>query len=123
MLCNVTLDQSKWTAFQPKVHALLDALPAMPVVMKSWSPTDLPAFEGLTIPASVNYVQKGQTLRSGLSDARSLLVIPIICVVPGSGKKSVVRRRVWRFCVFDGVPAYSAISRIAIQSAAHARKL
>lgn len=103
MLCNVTLDQSNWTAFQPKVHALLDALPAKPVVMKSWSPTDLPAFEGLTIPASVNYVAKGANLYAlGYRMHGSLLVISNYLRSTWLWEKIRVQGGAYGgFCVFD----------------------
>jgi Zn-dependent M16 (insulinase) family peptidase len=62
MLCNVTLDQDNWTQFQPKLTGFLDAFPADPVNIVQWSPQQPPAFEGLTIPARVNYVAKGANL-------------------------------------------------------------
>ncbi|GAK55491.1 PreP peptidase [Candidatus Vecturithrix granuli] len=76
MLCNVTLDQSNWKSVQPKLRALFDALPSKPVSMAAWSPTNFPAFEGLTIPATVNYVAKGGNLYAlGYQMHGSLLVI------------------------------------------------
>jgi Zn-dependent M16 (insulinase) family peptidase len=62
LLCNVTLDQDNWTQVQPKLTDLINALPAVPVKIMPWSPQQLPAFEGLTIPARVNYVAKGANL-------------------------------------------------------------
>jgi Zn-dependent M16 (insulinase) family peptidase len=65
MLCNVTLDEANWAQFQPKVADFLAALPGGPVNLAQWSLPSLPDFEGLTIPAQVNYVGKGSTLYEG----------------------------------------------------------
>ncbi|MBN1936622.1 MAG: insulinase family protein [Anaerolineae bacterium] len=61
-LCNVTVDAANWAAIQPRLIALLDTLPAAPVELVTWTPEPLPPFEGLTIPARVNYVAKGANL-------------------------------------------------------------
>ncbi len=62
MICNVTLDNTNWTQFQPKLEQLLDELPAAAAPTVAWTPQQLPDFEGLTIPARVNYVAKGTNL-------------------------------------------------------------
>jgi hypothetical protein len=62
MLCNVTLDEANWIQFRPKLVSFIDALPAAPAEFAQWSPEHSPAFEGLTIPAQVNYVAKGANL-------------------------------------------------------------
>ncbi len=62
MLCNITLDESNWSQFQPKLTAFLSDIPARSVNFVQWKPTPLPANEGLTIPAQVNYVGKGANL-------------------------------------------------------------
>jgi len=62
MLCNVTLDQENWAQFQPKLTGLIEAFPSALEPIRSWSPQPLPACEGLTIPARVNYVSKGANL-------------------------------------------------------------
>jgi hypothetical protein len=65
ILCNVTLDTENWATTQPQFTQFLDALPAHPAEEVTWSPTEpLPPahFEGLTIPAKVNYVAKGVNL-------------------------------------------------------------
>jgi Zn-dependent M16 (insulinase) family peptidase len=62
MLCNVTLDKNNWTQFRPKLVGLLDKLPAASMNIAEWSLHRLPDFEGLTIPARVNYVAKGTNL-------------------------------------------------------------
>lgn len=62
MLCNVTADGSDWAGLWPQLSAFILGLPAAPVRLESWSPQPLPPFEGLTIPARVNYVAKGANL-------------------------------------------------------------
>lgn len=62
MLCNVTVDETSWPSFFPKLQAFLEALPAAPVQRTSWSPSYGTGFEGLTIPAQVNYVGKGSNV-------------------------------------------------------------
>jgi Zn-dependent M16 (insulinase) family peptidase len=62
MISNVTLDQANWTRFQPKLSDFISSLPAAPAHPVRWSPPSLPPFEGLTIPARVNYVAKGGNL-------------------------------------------------------------
>jgi Zn-dependent M16 (insulinase) family peptidase len=62
MLCNVTLDQENWSHFQPKLNAFLEQFPANDVKKVAWTPQPPTAFEGLTIPARVNYVAKGTSL-------------------------------------------------------------
>jgi len=62
MLCNVTLDADNWAQFRPKLAAFLTDLPAAPVSSAVWQREPLPANEGLTIPAKVNYVAKGANL-------------------------------------------------------------
>jgi Zn-dependent M16 (insulinase) family peptidase len=76
MLCNVTLDEAAWFDFRPRLMQFLDALPAHPVVPASWIPDQNPGFEGLTIPAQVNYVGKGSNLYgSGYQSSGSVSVI------------------------------------------------
>lgn len=62
MLCNVTVDADAWTHVQPQVEAFLAALPRVDVRRVEWRRPGLPAGEGLTIPAQVNYVAKGADL-------------------------------------------------------------
>jgi Zn-dependent M16 (insulinase) family peptidase len=59
MLCNVTLDETNWTQFQPKLRAFLEEIPVNPINMLPWMPQPPQPFEGLTTPARVNYVGKG----------------------------------------------------------------
>jgi Zn-dependent M16 (insulinase) family peptidase len=61
-LVNVTLDGANWTTFRPKLNGLLRALPTSLADLAQWSPDPSATFEGLTIPAQVNYVGKGANL-------------------------------------------------------------
>jgi Zn-dependent M16 (insulinase) family peptidase len=62
MLCNVTVDNASWDGFQPQLADFLNGLPATSVDLGQWSPKRSAPFEGLTIPAKVNYVGKGANL-------------------------------------------------------------
>ncbi len=58
-LCNVTLDRSNFPRFESQLGGLLDSLPDAAVARTEWTPSYPSEFEGLTIPAQVNYVGKG----------------------------------------------------------------
>ncbi len=62
LLANATLDGGDWPAFRPKLERLVTALPSTGLEPAAWTPEPPPAFEGLTIPARVNYVAKGSPL-------------------------------------------------------------
>ena len=62
MIANVTLDQDNWTLFKPQLDHFFDSLPTESGDLAIWTPDSLPAREGLTIPAQVNYVGKGERL-------------------------------------------------------------
>jgi Zn-dependent M16 (insulinase) family peptidase len=62
MLVNVTLDEAGWSDFQPLVNGFLDDLPATATRDGEWSPETPSDFEGMTIPAQVNYVGKGTNI-------------------------------------------------------------
>src|SRR4029078_6057140 len=62
MLINVTADAAAWSQFEPQLAAFLRALPAGSVAPARWVAEQGPRFEGLTIPAQVNYVGKGAEL-------------------------------------------------------------
>jgi len=61
-LANVTLDAAHWAAFRPQLESFLAALPAATITPAAWQPQFVSRFEGLTIPAQVNYVGKGAPL-------------------------------------------------------------
>jgi Zn-dependent M16 (insulinase) family peptidase len=62
MLMNITSDEAGWSHFRPQANEFLDALPVPEGHLEKWSPFQLPGFEGMTIPAQVNYVGKGVNL-------------------------------------------------------------
>ena len=62
MLVNVTVDSENWSRFKPQLGQFLADLPQKALTYNSWVPDPLPANEGLTIPAQVNYVAKGANL-------------------------------------------------------------
>jgi Zn-dependent M16 (insulinase) family peptidase len=62
MLLNVTVDEAGWARSESRVAAFLGGLPSAPVEKQTWSPNYSPLFEGLVIPAQVNYVGKGANL-------------------------------------------------------------
>ncbi|KAA0227716.1 peptidase M16 [candidate division KSB1 bacterium] len=77
MICNVTLDENNWKQFGPKLAAFLDSLPQSRTGgTAQWSPQYSNGFEGLTIPAQVNYVGKAANLyRLGYEYHGSIAVI------------------------------------------------
>jgi Zn-dependent M16 (insulinase) family peptidase len=62
LVCNVTLDRDNWTEFGPKLATFGASLPTVHAEAVTWTPQTPAAFEGLTIPARVNYVAKGTNL-------------------------------------------------------------
>jgi hypothetical protein len=62
MICNVTLDAANWAVFEPRLAGFLQSLPVAAPAKSQWRPTAASHFEGLTIPAQVNYVGKGANL-------------------------------------------------------------
>ena len=62
MFANVTLDAANWQEVQPRLVDFMAGLPTVPVERHAWPSQPLPDFEGLTIPAQVNYVGKGANL-------------------------------------------------------------
>ena len=64
LLVNATTEANRWVSIQPKIGEFLDGLPVSPFQRKPWSPKPMTDFEGLTLPAQVNYVGKGVNLYS-----------------------------------------------------------
>ena len=62
IIINVTCDQKDWSAFNPHLDGFLKQLPADDVQEFKWSPDKPAGFEGMIIPAQVNYVGKGANL-------------------------------------------------------------
>ncbi len=76
MIVNVTLDEANWSNFQPQLAAFLETLPAHTLSSHEWRPGPGASFEGLAIPAQVNYVGKGENLyRLGYQPHGSINVI------------------------------------------------
>jgi presequence protease len=75
MLCNVTAAAADWARLAPQLADFLKGLPRTPAQVAPWRVADLPASEGLTMPAQVNYVGKGADLyRAGLKPTGAHLV-------------------------------------------------
>jgi hypothetical protein len=64
LLVNATTGANEWVSIHRKVAEFLDALPSKPFQRKPWSPDPVTDFEGMTLPAQVNYVGKGVNLYS-----------------------------------------------------------
>jgi Zn-dependent M16 (insulinase) family peptidase len=62
MLFNVTMDEADWSRVKSQTTEFIGSLPAFPANMRKWTPDELTDFEGMTIPAQVNYVGKGASL-------------------------------------------------------------
>ncbi len=62
LVVNATAGAGEWDSLQPTVKEFLDALPSVPFQRKLWSPEPIADFEGMTLPAQVNYVGKGVNL-------------------------------------------------------------
>ena len=62
MIANVTLDAANMRTFRPQLGAFLASLPDGASKRHTWRREALPAREGLSIPAQVNYVGKGARL-------------------------------------------------------------
>jgi len=62
MIINATIDEAGWSHVEPQVHRFLGELPAEPSNILEWSPQHVDNFEGMTIPAQINYVGKGANL-------------------------------------------------------------
>jgi Zn-dependent M16 (insulinase) family peptidase len=62
MICNLTLDARSFERVQLRLMKFLQDLPSASPRRKSWRPSVSSRYEGLTIPAQVNYVGKGADL-------------------------------------------------------------
>jgi Zn-dependent M16 (insulinase) family peptidase len=62
LLVNATAEAGEWVLLQPRVGEFLDALPVLPFQRRVWSREPMADFEGMTLPAQVNYVGKGVNL-------------------------------------------------------------
>jgi Zn-dependent M16 (insulinase) family peptidase len=62
MVINITADKNGWENIKSKVISFTELLPAKKANTETWSPENLTEFEGMIIPAQVNYVGKGADL-------------------------------------------------------------
>ena len=63
LILNVTLAEKHWTQTEDRLTSLLQGFPTSPPgASPAWTPELPPRFEGLLIPAQVNYVGKGANL-------------------------------------------------------------
>ena len=64
MIVNVTVDGDAWSRMEPQLYRFFDELPTATPHIVRWTPDECEKYEGLTIPAQVNYVGKGAGLYS-----------------------------------------------------------
>jgi Zn-dependent M16 (insulinase) family peptidase len=62
MIVNVTTDDEGWSSVRNHLLRFLSDVPIRPEEKVAWSPGQIDDFEGMTIPAQVNYVGKGADL-------------------------------------------------------------
>jgi Zn-dependent M16 (insulinase) family peptidase len=103
LLINVTADAAGWSQFEPQLADFLRALPIAPVVPARWVAEQGARFEGLTIPAQVNYVGKGADLyRLGYKPSGAASVISKYLRTSWLWEKIRVQGGAYGgFCVFD----------------------
>jgi Zn-dependent M16 (insulinase) family peptidase len=103
MITNATLDAATWANLRPKLTQFLDLLPSQRIKPVDWQPNYAPDFEGLTIPAQVNYVGKGANLyKLGYEPDGSHLVITNLVRTAWLWEKIRVQGGAYGgFCAFD----------------------
>jgi Zn-dependent M16 (insulinase) family peptidase len=103
MLCNVTTDAASWGHFEPRLSDFLRALPTAVAAPARWAPAQGPRFEGLSIPAQVNYVGKGADLyKLGYKPSGAASVIAKYLRTTWLWEKVRVQGGAYGgFCVFD----------------------
>lgn len=103
LLCNVTLDAAGWKQFDPQLSEFLNNLPAGAVTPAEWTTRKNPDYEGLSIPAQVNYVGKAADLyRLGYTLHGSALVVTRYLRTSWLWEQIRVRGGAYGgFCVFD----------------------
>ncbi len=62
MVINITADKNGWENIKSKGDLITELLPAKKAKTETWSSENLTEFEGMIIPAQVNYVGKGADL-------------------------------------------------------------
>ncbi|GAB4115318.1 MAG: insulinase family protein [Roseiflexaceae bacterium] len=103
LVVNVTLDADGWQRFAPQLDAFLERIPAGAVAPSDWTTRPTPHYEGLIIPAQVNYVGKAADLyRLGYTLHGSALVITRYLRTSWLWEQVRVRGGAYGgFCVFD----------------------
>ncbi len=62
MIVNVTVDGAAWSRMEQRLYRFFDELPMATPEIVPWTLDECEKYEGLTIPAQVNYVGKGASL-------------------------------------------------------------
>ena len=76
LLCNVTAEAAHWSRLQPLLADFISGLPRAGAAPAPWQVADGPLYEGLVIPAKVNYVGKGADLyKLGVKPSGANLVV------------------------------------------------
>jgi presequence protease len=103
LLINVTLDQENWSQVRPLLDDLVSGLPESPLERHTWQIRALPEYEGLSIPAQINFVGKGADLyRLGYQLHGSILAVaPYLRNTFLWDKIRVQGGAYGGFCVFD----------------------
>jgi Zn-dependent M16 (insulinase) family peptidase len=103
MLCNVTTDKANWERFSPQLNDFLRGLPIALGAPARWAAEQGARFEGLVIPAQVNYVGKGADLyRLGYKPSGAASVISKYLRTTWLWEKIRVQGGAYGgFCVFD----------------------
>ncbi len=103
MLINITADAATWSHFEPQLADFLRTLPTAPVSPARWVADQGARFEGLTIPAQVNYVGKGADLyRLGYKPSGAASVISKYLRTSWLWEKVRVQGGAYGgFCLFD----------------------
>ncbi|MBN2687072.1 MAG: peptidase M16, partial [Deltaproteobacteria bacterium] len=65
MIVNGTVDGAARSALEPRLYRFLDELPAAEPEIVQWTCDECEQYEGLVIPAQVNYVGKGANVYAG----------------------------------------------------------
>src|SRR5262249_33753792 len=103
MLVNVTADAVSWNHYEPQLADFLRSLPIATVTPARWVAEQGARFEGLTIPAQVNYVGKGAGLyRLGYKPSGAASVISKYLRTTWLWEKVRVQGGAYGgFCMFD----------------------
>ena len=103
MMVNVTMERGNFTGFEPSLAGFLDAIPEIKTEEAAWDLSIPPAKEGLSLPASVNYVGKGVNLfDAGYAFHGSILAVAKYARTAWLWDRVRVRGGAYgAFCLFD----------------------